>query len=447
MKSVTPIDGATLTESVRFEPGVYFVPRGISIGRPGIRVEGEGVTLVGANKEGVGVSLSGVDGVEVRGIQLRDFYHGLRAENCSGLVISDCRITSTSEIAPNSVFLDIWLDASSSYGGAICLVSCADSEVVENDLQHQMNGLLTYGCKNLAVRRNQSNYNSGFGIHLYQTVDSVFEANSCDYCCRFEPREGGLHFGHMGADATGFLAVMNSSRNLFLRNTARLGGDGFFLAGLSPNGTPCGCNENVFEENDASLSPNIAFESTFCERNVFRGNVADRCNFGFWCGYSKDFVIENNRILWNRQAGIAVENGVGFRVSGNHFQSNGHGILLWSHYVEEFLKAYPDRDTSREWEIEDNRFLNNGIGVRIAADQDHGIRDQEVRGPDESRPHSHRIIKNDIQDNRVGVEFVRTSRNVLRENRIRNNVEAGVRLDDSSDNEIVNNLGLRGAYL
>jgi parallel beta-helix repeat protein len=256
-----------------------------------------------------------------------------------------------------------------------------------------------------------------------------------------------MHFGHMGADATGFLAVMNSSRNKFLRNTARLGGDGFFLAGLSPNGTPCGCDDNLFEENDASLSPNIAFESTFCERNVFRRNVADRCNYGFWCGYSKEFVIEDNRVLWNRQAGIAVENGVGFRVSGNHFQSNGHGILLWSHYVEAFLNAYPDRDTSRDWEIEDNRFLNNGVGVRIAADQDHGIREQEVQGPDESRPHSHRIIKNDIQDNRVGVEFVRTSRNVIRENRIRNNVEAGIRLDDSSDNEIVNNLGLRGAYL
>lgn len=447
MKMVTPTDGMSLTESARIEPGVYFLPNGIRIAKPEVRLVGKGVTLIGADRHGIGVSISGLEGVRIEGLSLRDYYHGIRAENCARLSLSYCSITSTAEVPPNTIFLDIWLPANKSYGGAICLVSCRDSEVNSNDLQHQMNGLLTFGCANLSVRNNQCNYNSGFGIHLYGTCDSLFEENSCDYCCRFEPREGGIHSGHMGADSAGFLAVMNSCRNRFLRNTARLGGDGFFFAGLSPDGAPCGCNENVFEENDASFSPNIAFESTFCEGNVFRNNFADRCNYGFWCGYSKDFLIQGNRALWNRQAGIAVENGVGFKVNNNHFQSNGHGILLWSHYVENFLEAYPDRETSRDWEIENNRFLKNGTGIRIAADQDHGIRDGNSPGPETFRPRSHRIVRNDIQENRIGIELVRTNRNTIRENRIHNNVEAGVRLDDSNDNEIVNNLGLRGAYL
>lgn len=447
MKTVKPTDGMCLNESARLEPGVYFVPRGIRIANPGVQLIGEGVTLIGANRTGVGVSIEGAEGVQIEALTLRDYYHGIRAEDCSELAIKNCSITSTAEVAPNTIFLDIWLTADKAYGGAILLATCRESEILSNDLQHQMCGLFTYNCSNILVRNNQCNYNSGFGIHLYETCDSLFEGNSCDYCCRFEPREGGIHFGHMGADSAGFLAVMNSCRNRFVRNTARMGGDGFFLAGLSPDGTPCGCNENLFEQNDASLSPNIAFEATFCEKNIYRNNFADRCNYGFWCGFSKDFIIEGNRMLWNRQAGIAVENGVGFLIEDNHFQSNGHGILLWNHHVPNFLEAYPDRDTSRNWKIQNNRFLDNGIGIRIAADQDHGIRNNASPGPEELHPHSHTITNNDIQDNRIGIELVRTHRNTIRQNRIHKNVEAGIRLDDAQDNEIVNNLGLRGAYL
>ncbi|HWP30289.1 MAG TPA: right-handed parallel beta-helix repeat-containing protein [Fimbriimonadales bacterium] len=444
-----PKDGMLLDKSVQLEPGTYVLPSGIRIAKSGIEIGAEGVTLIGDSRKGVGVSLKDLEGVVLRGLSLREYYYGVSAESCHSLTIERCSITSTAELPPNTEFLDIWLPAERAYGGGIRLINCEDCEIRENDLQHQMCGLLTYYCKNLSVRRNQCNYNSGFGIHLYATCDSVFSENSCDYCCRFEPREGGLHYGHMGADSTGFLIVYNSCRNKFLRNTARMGGDGFFLAGLSPNFEPCGCDENLFEENDASLSPNIAFEGTFSKGNIYRKNYADRCNYGFWCGYSRDFVIEENRMLFNRQAGIAVENGVGFIVRGNTFQSNGHGILLWSRYHEEFLKSYPDRDTSRDWEIVKNKFYRNGIGIRIAANQDHGIRNlpEEASAPPHLYPHSHRIIENDIQDNGIGIELYRTSRNIIKGNILNKNVEANLRLDDAEDNEIVNNLGSRGAYL
>src|SRR5690606_4799284 len=112
----------------------------------------------------------------------------------------------------------------------------------------------------------------GFGFHLYETCDSRFQNNVADYCCRYEPR--GERKGHMGADAAAFLLVYGSSRNLFKHNFARLSGDGFFLAGLPPDADqPVGCDFNEFEENDASFSPNIAFEATFSRRNVYRGNI------------------------------------------------------------------------------------------------------------------------------------------------------------------------------
>src|SRR5437763_2706221 len=168
----------------------------------------------------------------------------------------------------------------------------------------------------------------------------------------------------MGADAAGFLAVEGSCRNIFRNNTARLGGDGFFLAGLSPDGEKAGCDDNLFEENDGSLSPNIAFEATFSRGNVFRDNYAARCNYGFWLGFSWDMIIENNRMVMNRQAGIAVENGHGFKVHGNTFQANGHGVLLWTKHVEEFTALYPECQTSYFWDIAGNVFTRNGIGIR-----------------------------------------------------------------------------------
>lgn len=448
MKTVAPTDGMQVAESVRFEPGVYFMPQGIDIVADGVAVEAAGVSFVGVERQGQGVRVHNASNVSISGLSLREYRHGIFAEDCRDVSISGCNIRCTAELAPNTLFLDIWLPVERAYGGAVLLNRCVGVELVENDFQHQQSGLLAYHCSSLKARKNECNYNSGFGIFLYGTTDSEFIENSCDYCCRFEVREGGLHYGHMGADAAGFVCVAGSSRNRFYRNTARLGGDGFFLAGRGPD-IAAGCDDNVFEENDASLSPNIAFEATFCSGNVFINNFADRCNYGFWLGFSRNTKIEGNRMLFNRQAGIAVENGIELVVTGNHFQSNGHGILLWSHHVADFAQSHPDNDTSRDWQITGNRFYRNGVGIRIAADQDHGIRNLEAAdaGDPSLWPHSHKILDNDIQDNRIGIELVRTRKNEIRGNLLSGNVEANIREVDCEENVIGHNLGRRGAYL
>jgi len=245
------------------------------------------------------------------------------------------------------------------------------------------------------------------------------------------------------------VVVYGSCRNTFRRNAARLGGDGFFLAGLTPSGEKRGCDDNRFEENDASLSPNIAFEATFCRGNVFLRNHADRSNYGFWLGFSWDTVVEENRVVGNRQAGVAVENGHACTVRGNTFQANGHGVLLWSKRAPEFEEAFPDALTSYDWAIEGNRFTRNGIGVRIAANQDHGIRSlpEEPDKPAAPRPHGHRILRNDIQDNRIGIELVRTDDTRIEENILNRNVEANLRQDDARHTIARDNLGAAGGYL
>ncbi len=449
---VVPTDGMTITQDTVLEPGVYLLPNGIAIGADNITLDCRGATLVGINREGRGITCIGRKGVTIKGAQLRDYYHGIYCKDCSGLTITKNQVASTAEIPANTIFLDIWLPASESYGGGICLWNVTESNIEDNDVQHQMNGILTYECSRIKVNGNNASFNSGYGIHLWGTCDSTFEDNYADYCCRWNVRaEGKGHeqLGHMGADATGFLIVHNSCRNAFRRNFARLGGDGFFLAGLSANGEKVPCNDNLFEENDGSLSPNIAFEATFSAGNIFRNNYADRCNYGFWLGFSWDNVIENNRMVFNRQAGIAVENGHGMTVQGNTFQSNGHGVLLWTSKAEQFRAIYPKSLTSYDWTIEENTFTSNGKAICIAADKDHGIRPlpPERTGNSETRPRNHIIRKNDIQDNRIGIELVMTDKTIVEGNILRRNVEANVRQDDAEETLLRDNLGSVGGYL
>jgi parallel beta-helix repeat protein len=117
--------------------------------------------------------------------------------------------------------------------------------------------------------------------------------------------------------------------------------------------------------------------------------------------------------------------------------------------VEQFAAAFPESLTSYDWLIEENTFTRSGKGIRIAADQDHGIRalPPEVhRGP-ETRPRDHRLVKNDIQDNRIGIELAAVDGTLVEGNILRGNVEANLRQDDATGTIARNNLGAAGAYL
>ena len=379
------------------------MPNGLSITADNLTLDGQGATLNGRNRTGRGLTIENCRQVTIKNLRLQDYYHGIYVKNCQQVTIENCQVSQTGEVGANTTFLNIWKTAEDAYGGGIFLWQVSDSVIHHNDLQHQMNGLLTYHCDNLDVSHNVANYCSGFGFHLFDTSHSSFSDNYADFCCRYQPRGAGR--GHMGADAAGFLIIHGSSHNTFFRNNARLGGDGFFLAGLSPSGQHLPCNHNLFEENDGSYSPNIAFEATFSGHNIYRRNIANYCNYGFWLGFSRDNQMEGNQIIGNRQAGIAVENGIDMVATNNRFQRNGHGILLWSKHVPKFTRSVPDNDTSRNWRIHNNQIVHNDKGIRIAGNQDHGIRQLSADFEPTPLPQNHIIENNVIAQNRVGIEL------------------------------------------
>lgn len=396
------MNGLRIDADTKLEPRVYLLPEGITIEADNVTLDGQGATILGADKtSSQGVKVYGRKNITIRNLRVLNYYHGVSIKQSSGIEISHCTITLTTEIQSNTLFLDIWKPAADAYGGAILLEQVTDAKIHDNDIQHQMNGILSYHCKNLEVMSNLANYSSGFGFHLYDTCDSTFANNYADYCCRYYLTNSS---SHLGADATGFLIVYKSCNNMFRKNYARLGGDGFFLAGLTPGGIDVGCNNNLFEENDASYSPNNAFEGVFSKGNTYRGNKANYSNYGFWLGFSSDCTLTDNQIHNNRQAGIAVENGMHFKVSNNDIQNNTHGILLWTRSYEFLKNISKINPTSSDWMIERNKLTQNKKAIRIAADQDHGIRPLH-REESSVPPNNHIIQNNEILDNVIGIEL------------------------------------------
>lgn len=395
------MNGLRINQDTQLEPKAYYLPDGITIDSDHVTLDGQGATIIGLDKTGEGIRVSDRKNISIRNLHVLNYYHGVSIKRSKEIEISNCTITSTAEIPSNTLFLDIWKPVANAYGGAIFLEEVTDARIQGNDLQHQMNGLLSYQCKRLEVTNNSANYCSGFGFHLFETSDSTFTGNYADFCCRYHLSENG---SHLGADSAGFLILFRSCDNVFRKNHARLGGDGFFLAGLTPDGMDVGCNNNLFEDNDASYSPNNAFEGVFSKGNVYRGNKANHSNYGFWLGFSSECTLKDNQIYHNRQAGIAVENGVHFDVLGNDIQNNMHGILIWTRFYD-FLKTVPGiNSTSSNWLIERNRLLQNKKAIRIAANQNHGVRSLD-RERSSIPPSNHLIQNNEIRENLIGIEL------------------------------------------
>jgi parallel beta-helix repeat protein len=396
------MDSLTIHKDTQLQPKVYILPEGITIDSDNVTLDGHGATIMGTDKTNSrGVNVSGRKNIVIKNLRILNYYHGISIKNSTAVEICGCTITLTTEFQSNTLFLDIWKPAANSYGGAIFLEQVTDANIHDNDLQHQMNGLLSYQCKGLNVTNNLANYCSGFGFHLFETSDSIYTNNYADYCCRYYLSDAG---SHLGADAAGFLIIYKSCNNIFRKNYARLSGDGFFLAGLTPDGIDVGCNNNLFEENDASHSPNNAFEGVFSKGNIYRGNKANHSNYGFWLGFSSDCTLKDNQIYNNRQAGIAVENGIHFNILNNDIQNNTHGILIWTRFYD-FLKTVPDMNpTSRDWLIERNKLIQNKKAIRIAANQDHGVRG--LHGDlSPISPSNHMIQNNEIRGNIIGIEL------------------------------------------
>jgi parallel beta-helix repeat protein len=424
---VIPADGMEIREDTCLAPGVYVLPNGLSLAADGITLEGENTLILSAQGSGVGIRAQGRKRITLRGLRLSGYYHGVRCDDCEDVTIENVQVRNTSEIEGIETFLYLWLPIETVYSGAILLNNVRGGVVRNCDLQHQMNGILLYGCSNLTIERNNASFNGGWGVYLSATNDSQIADNQLDFCNRLfrRPEDGSVR---AEADTAAIVLVKSSSRNQFLRNSCIAGGDGIFVAGYEHPGKIDPCNDNLFEDNDCRLSPNNAIESTFSKGNIFRRNNCSRCNYGFWMGFSWENILEDNLIEFNRFVGVAAEHAHDFVIRGNTIRLNSEGVRLWTRGGA-VVPYWPGFEVSYNMTLENNTFEGNRLGFA-------GYTGTETREP-EARDYT--LRGNTFRDNRVGAQFTRVHDCLVENNEFIGNVEAALRLLDQPGVRVENN--------
>jgi parallel beta-helix repeat protein len=419
---VTPTDGMVITSDTLFCPGTYHLPNGFSIAADNVTVTGDNTVIYG-DGYGNGLSVEGYNHVTVRNLTVRTYYNGLHFRNCQYVTIEGCTVADTYNDCRTQPcwFLDIFDDPegpNNDYGHAIWLRYCNHAVIRYNRASGQQNGISLFDCDEALVEWNDASDNTGWGITLWNTNYSTIRHNRADNCIR-------IGSGHLGGDAAALLMVMGSSYNQITDNSFVAGGDGLFLAGYRNAWLPC--TNNYFARNDCSDSPNNGFEATFSYSNVFEDNISDRCNYGYWLGYSWLNEVRGNQINDCFTAGVAIEHGNNNIIEDNIMLGSYQAIWLWTDSDPDLEAVFPQLRDSHTYTIRGNRIAENDLGIRCSTEAaDHYSYNYTIQG-------------NWIDDNAYGIYLANTTDSTILSNFVRNNYYRGLWLATSQNNTVYNN--------
>jgi parallel beta-helix repeat protein len=381
--------GLVITRSVRIVPKLYRLHASSSLDSAVITIRGSDITVdfAGATMEGidrhsppdlargVAVRIDGGRNVRILNARVRGYKVGILARGTRGLTLAGNDLSYNWKprlysLVEHESLVD-WLsfhhnenDEWLRYGAAAYLADVTGGEIRDNRAVQGMNGLLLVRSDSIRIDGNDFSYDSGLGIGLYRSSYNEIVHNRLDYDVRGYS-EG---FYRRGQDSAGLLMYEQSSRNTVAYNSATHGGDGLFLwAGQSTMDTgEGGANDNLFFANDFSFAPANCMEATF-SRNTFVANRLEGCEYGLWGGYSFDSKVVGNRFIRNR-FGIGIEHGQDNLILANSFDGDSTAVSVWAKEVEPSDWVYPKmRDTrSRDYRVENNRFTDNRVGVRVS---------------------------------------------------------------------------------
>ena len=365
-----------LAQTIPTKPGEYLKPSDASLQRPAYSVAGnditldfKGVVLRGSAKGvepdqrgGLGVRVSGSN-ITIKNLTVAGYKVAILAENCKNLKLINCDVSWNWKqklgSTPEKEDLNDWMSFHNNekrewfrYGAGVYLDGVTGFEVKGLKAYGGQCGLMLNRSEKGLVWNSQINYMSAIGIGMYRSSNNRIMHNNLDYCVR------GYSHGvyNRGQDSAAILVFEQCNKNVFAYNSARFGGDGFFLwAGQTTMDTgKGGCNDNLVYGNDFSDAPTNGIEATF-SRNKFVNNRVDNCWHGFWTGYSYDTLIAGNTISGNED-GIAHEHGQNVTVDSNQFAGNKNALRVWANEKQDPNWGYPKtRDTrSMKWVVKDN---------------------------------------------------------------------------------------------
>ncbi|QRN98501.1 right-handed parallel beta-helix repeat-containing protein [Archangium violaceum] len=373
---VTPVAGQQLVvgASTRVCAGTYDLPS--SSGTPAVRITASGVTLecapgtVFRSSSGtgttaaptVGISVSGVNDVTVRGCGAKGFRYGLTASSAARLLVED------------AAFDDNFTDPAAGWvqdsvqGGGVRFDGVTDSTVNASTLSRNWNGFeLRSNSRNNQVVGNVASHCSNTGATLVDSHNNVLARNDFSWGIRGDNLVYPSNwYGVDTRDSAGIIVDAGSSGNLLYGNDTRYGGDGIFLRAVIGACAP----NNTLQNNDTSFSPHNAIES-WCDGNKFIGNIASDSNYGLWLGGNDNAVVSGNTVERNLVDGISIQIGEDRHtvIENNRIAHSGRvGILLTGREIQEWdvldvCKPRSSLANSSHLLIQRNTFASNGTNT------------------------------------------------------------------------------------
>ena len=332
----------------------------IEIRTDGVELDLSGVVLDGERKGGVGIWVHDCQDVTIVNGTVIGFHYGIHADNVNNLTIRGCVVSDNTNPLDAGWLHDIEAPVEEGFGGGIYLYSVRDSVIDNNQTGNNFNGISLVRSNHNVITGNQASYCGNVGIYVLKSSRNEVSDNQAEHCIRYTDR-----FWCDTADSAGILLEDGSNHNRITGNSLRYSGDGFFIRGN--NGEPS--NDNYVSGNDASYSPNNAFEAVFCSGNVFEDNIANFSNYGFWLGYSTNSTVRGNEIRANRFDGIAIEHGQNNTIENNRIEENRNGIRLWSDRAPQTHEAVGG--PRRHYSISGNRIAaSRECGISVTDDHD-----------------------------------------------------------------------------
>lgn len=314
------------------------------INKTNVTIDGTDVRVSGKDSSGYLVYLENSTHITLRNFSsVSGFYYAIRAKNCSDISIENNNLSFNKKDTVGWIF--IWTGPEEALGGGVLFDQCTDSEILDNVMVQQNDGIALYNCDNIHIHHNTLNWNCGFGVRMNFTDNCNIHHNDCSHVNRLTDP----------SDCAAILLIV-SNNNKVEDNDLTHSGDGVFLGQYGYHQIP---NNNYFANNDCSYSPHNAIEATFGDGNVFINNKCNFSNYGLWLGYSFNNLVQGNEVIGNFTAGIAIDRGFQNTFRENEIRQNPYGFQLWEGGV---IHPYGDQ-YSHDYYIYDNVIQGNMWGI------------------------------------------------------------------------------------
>ncbi len=284
------------------------------INKENITIDGDSVQVTGTGFQGFMVYIENSRNITIKNFQsVKSYYYAVSARQSAGIQINSNNFSYNKKDTLG--WISIWTDQNAALGGGVLMHQCSGSEFHDNLMTQQNDGIALYECDDITIFNNVLNWNCGFGIRMNFTDNCNIHHNDCSHVNRkTDP-----------SDCAAILLIV-SNNNIVEYNNLTYSGDGVFLGQYEYSQIP---NNNYFGYNDCSFSPHNAIEATFADGNIYKGNLCNYSNYGFWLGYSFNSLVEDNEIIGNFTSGVSVDRGFKNTFKNNLIKGNPYGFELW----------------------------------------------------------------------------------------------------------------------